>query len=174
MTPSTTDPVLKPRREAWIRCVGVPLHARSPNPFISTRKNWGDILSVKFGYLENGSLEDGRVLLLIDVVSFVFSGFMLQVNGKTFECWVLEECLALLLSRETEVFREEHHIHGLSTGAEVAMADAEEKHRTQASIEMSPLADGDMVTGQSGASVLLGDVGDSDCCLIEGDAGLGS
>ncbi|GAB2265971.1 hypothetical protein Dimus_001002, partial [Dionaea muscipula] len=84
------------------------------------------------------------------------------------------------------------------------MADVEEKHRTHVSVLMSPLADGDRTGGSSevfssgvgcfdgdpcfslngddgrlemlqrGASVLLGDVGDSNNCLIEGDAGLGS
>ncbi|GAB2300334.1 hypothetical protein Dimus_034371 [Dionaea muscipula] len=65
------------------------------------------------------------------------------------EWWVVEECPALLSLQETGVLREEHHIHGLSTGAEAAMAGAEEKRRTQGSVEMSPSTDGDRTSGSS-------------------------
>ncbi|GAB2276999.1 hypothetical protein Dimus_011706 [Dionaea muscipula] len=84
MTPWSEELVSKPRREAWIRCHRVPLHARCSNTFMSIGQKWGDVLTVEFCSWENGLLDDGRILLFTEVLAPFNCSFTLRVDGKDF------------------------------------------------------------------------------------------
>ncbi|GAB2286033.1 hypothetical protein Dimus_020456, partial [Dionaea muscipula] len=84
MTPWTEDMVMKQKREVWLRCSGVPLHARCPNTFLAIGQHWGDVWMVDFGSVESGSLDGGRINTLTDVAAPIFCGFSLVVDGKFF------------------------------------------------------------------------------------------
>ncbi|GAB2282687.1 hypothetical protein Dimus_017225 [Dionaea muscipula] len=55
-------------------------------------QHWGEVLTVNFGSLESGALDDGCILLLTDMVAPLISGFKLMVDGRVFDYWVMEDC----------------------------------------------------------------------------------
>ncbi|GAB2267160.1 hypothetical protein Dimus_002145 [Dionaea muscipula] len=86
MIPWTMSLVLKPLREVWIRCFGLPLHARSARSFMSIGQQWGEVLSIEFGSLDYGVLEEGRICILTDIVPPLNRAFTLLVDGVKFSC----------------------------------------------------------------------------------------
>ncbi|GAB2273829.1 hypothetical protein Dimus_008601 [Dionaea muscipula] len=93
MTPWSDELVIKSTREVRIHCFGVPLHARCPKTFKAIGQQWGEVLLIDFGSVESGCLDDGRIKLLTDVVIPLFAAFKLSVDGKFFDCWVMEDRL---------------------------------------------------------------------------------
>ncbi|GAB2268802.1 hypothetical protein Dimus_003747, partial [Dionaea muscipula] len=91
MTPLSEEIDLVPRREAWLRCFGVPIYARCSSTFMAIGQRWGDVVTIVFGSLESGELEDGRVNIVTDVGSPINCSFTLVVDGLEFKCWVVEE-----------------------------------------------------------------------------------
>ncbi|GAB2299420.1 hypothetical protein Dimus_033489 [Dionaea muscipula] len=107
MKPWSEDAVILSKREVWIRCHGVPFHARCPSTFVSIGKQWpGDVLSVEFGSVESGVLDEGRINILTDALTPFNFAFTLMVDGKEFACrevedgsanaHLLQDCLASL------------------------------------------------------------------------------
>ncbi|GAB2283112.1 hypothetical protein Dimus_017642 [Dionaea muscipula] len=95
MTPWSDDLVLKPMCEVWIKYVRVPLHARCTSTFMAIGQHWGEVLMVEFGSLESGFLDDGRIHILLDVVNPFSFDFKLKVDGKEFDCGVVEDGSAI-------------------------------------------------------------------------------
>ncbi|GAB2274224.1 hypothetical protein Dimus_008991 [Dionaea muscipula] len=91
MTPWSKELVIRPGREVWIRCFGVPIHARCPGTFTSIGQQWNVVLLVEFSSRESGLLEEGRVLFSTEVIDRPLNCvFTLRVNGKDFACRVVE------------------------------------------------------------------------------------
>ncbi|GAB2270801.1 hypothetical protein Dimus_005668 [Dionaea muscipula] len=109
MTPWSPDLALFPLREVWIRCLGVPLHSRCSSTFLSIGRQWGDVISIDFSSLDYGSMEDVRILLLIDVVASLNMGFILKVSGS---------------------FREDCRSHGSTRDAGASMEALDEETRS--------------------------------------------
>ncbi|GAB2268724.1 hypothetical protein Dimus_003673, partial [Dionaea muscipula] len=91
MTLWTADLIVKPKREVWLKCLGVPFDVRCSNTFLSIGRQWGEVLSFEFGSVDCGALDDDRIKLLSDVVILFSFAFKLQVDDKLFDCWVVEE-----------------------------------------------------------------------------------
>ncbi|GAB2284610.1 hypothetical protein Dimus_019065 [Dionaea muscipula] len=135
MHPWSKELVLKPLREVWIRCVGIPLHARCPNTFLSIGRHWGEVLSVEFGSVECGDLDDGRIHLLTEMVAPLVVEFKLKVDEMFFDCWIIEEGLGVrqVMQQMTGLsshgwFAKDHR--ELIRTPEVAMGDSETMHRS--------------------------------------------
>ncbi|GAB2281178.1 hypothetical protein Dimus_015781 [Dionaea muscipula] len=62
-----------------------------PTTFLSIRRQWGKVLFVEFGFVDSGFLDDGRIKLLTDIVTPCSFAFKLLVDGKSFDCWVVED-----------------------------------------------------------------------------------
>ncbi|GAB2275743.1 hypothetical protein Dimus_010493 [Dionaea muscipula] len=91
MTSWSAQLIINPLREVWLKSYRVSLHARCPSTFLAISRQWGEVLSVEFGSLESGFLDEGRIKILSNVVTPLPSAFKLLVNGKEFDCWVVEE-----------------------------------------------------------------------------------
>ncbi|GAB2289873.1 hypothetical protein Dimus_024176 [Dionaea muscipula] len=91
MIPWTDEPILTPRREVWLKCYGIPLHASCPRTFLSIGQQWGEVLRANFGSVESGCLDDGRIKILTEIVTPFSFAFKLLVEGKSFDYLVVEE-----------------------------------------------------------------------------------
>ncbi|GAB2296795.1 hypothetical protein Dimus_030899, partial [Dionaea muscipula] len=91
MTPRSDELVIKPRREMRLRCYDVPLHVRSPCTFTSIGMQLGVVLMLEFSPCENGCLDDGRILIIAEVMAPYSCVFTLKVDGKDFVCRVAEK-----------------------------------------------------------------------------------
>ncbi|GAB2291410.1 hypothetical protein Dimus_025666 [Dionaea muscipula] len=148
-------------REVWITCYGVPLHARCPNTFISIGQHWGEVLRVDFDSWENGATDNGRILILSNVVAAINSGFKSKVDGFVFDCWVVEGCSMEMSTQDHRPDKMDHGIHGSVHDAWDAMDNAGEMRKPPDSYVLSSLDDGDRTSGAS--SVQSSSSGDGGC-----------
>ncbi|GAB2300318.1 hypothetical protein Dimus_034354 [Dionaea muscipula] len=140
MTPWSVDLVLNPVREAWIRCIGIPLHARCSGTFMAIGQQMGEVLMIEFGSLASGVLEDGRIHVLTDIPS-LNRAFTLKVDGFDFSCEVVEDCAATTQSRQEA---DDHQgTSDLVLDSGIAMDFPERKHGFPAMDDLSPSDDGD-------------------------------
>ncbi|GAB2282390.1 hypothetical protein Dimus_016935 [Dionaea muscipula] len=121
---------LSPMREVWIKCLGVPLHARCAKT-LSIGQKWGEVLMVEFGSLENGVLDNGRIKIFTDVVTHFFFDFKLLVDGDEFDCWVVED--GSVTSKQRQGYRDPPR----SFGSEQSWED----QRIPGLVESPPSAD---------------------------------
>ncbi|GAB2270482.1 hypothetical protein Dimus_005376 [Dionaea muscipula] len=153
MQPWSDGLILKPFREVWITCFRISLHTRCPNTFLSIGHRWGEVLTIEFDSLERRLMDDGRVNILTNIMTPLNFAFKLMINGKAFDCRVVEESpvsLSRLQDRVDparspghELSREVKQNQGLELDVGAAMADPEEKRRSPCSGEMFFSAESD-------------------------------
>ncbi|GAB2297780.1 hypothetical protein Dimus_031867 [Dionaea muscipula] len=126
--------ILKPMREVWISCFGIPLHARCLNTYMSIGRQWGEVLSVEFGSVGSGVLDDDRIKLMTDLVAPLVVQFKLLVDDVEFECWIVEDGSSSFWLMQASPGHsgpgfslDEHRVPG--TSPEAAMANPEVLHR---------------------------------------------